>query len=135
MKIGELAAQVGVMPSTLRYYERIGLLPKAARKNGRRHYDPQIIERLTAIRVAKQAGWELTEIQQLLDGIDGQQNFSEQWLAKAEAKLAMIDTRIAELEQMKTLLHRGIACACDSLASCELVQTEMPAPDPTATYS
>ena len=124
MKIGELAERVEMVPSTLRYYERIGLLPPAKRISGRRHYDEAVIERLLAIRSAKQAGWELTEIKELLNGMEGRQAFSAQWAEAAERKLADIEMQIAQLEQMKALVLKGIACACESLAVCELVQAE-----------
>lgn len=124
MKISELAERVQMVPSTLRYYERIGLLPPAKRVSGRRQYDESAIERLLAIRVAKQAGWELTEIKELLNGIEGRQAFSAQWAEAAERKLTEIDAQIIQLEQMKALVLKGIACACESLTACELVQAE-----------
>ncbi len=59
LMIGEVARRAGVRPSALRYYERAGLLPTPRRINGRRRYDPGVLQRLDAIRFAQRAGFTL----------------------------------------------------------------------------
>src|SRR5260370_39412165 len=58
-----IAREAGVRPSTLRYYERIGLLPSARRVAGRRRYDVCALKRLELIAYAKRAGFRLAQIQ------------------------------------------------------------------------
>ena len=59
MTIGEVARQVGIATSAIRYYEEIGLLPPPARVNGRRRYDWSAVQRLCVIEYAQQAGFTL----------------------------------------------------------------------------
>ena len=65
LTIGELARQADVAATTLRYYERIGLLQSPARIGGQRRYDDSILARLEVIRLCKAAGFALDEIQLL----------------------------------------------------------------------
>jgi len=67
LNVSTLARQVGIRPDTLRYYERVGLLPPPLRSPaGYRQYDPAIVERLRFIRGAQQFGLRLREIADLL---------------------------------------------------------------------
>lgn len=71
MRIGELAARAGCSVDTLRYYERLGLLPKVARApNGYREYSPAVLDRLRFIRRAQGFGLDLKEIASLLTVVD-----------------------------------------------------------------
>jgi len=68
MRIGEVAERVGVTTKTLRYYERIGLLPSADRtESGYRSYGPDTLDRVRFIRDAQATGLSLTEIQSVLE--------------------------------------------------------------------
>ncbi|MCA1736998.1 MAG: MerR family transcriptional regulator [Actinobacteria bacterium] len=65
--ISQLASEVGVRPDTVRYYERVGLLPLPARSpNGYRAYDRSDVERLRFIRGAQRMGLKLRDIRELL---------------------------------------------------------------------
>ena len=67
LTVAQVAARAGVRPDTLRYYERIGLLPAARRTSGdHRRYDEAVIERLQFIRGAQRLGLRLDEIRELL---------------------------------------------------------------------
>src|SRR6185369_2435412 len=68
MTIGELAALSNLKPSAIRFYEKTGLLPAPARKNGRRVYSSEAANRLTLIGFAKDTGFSLPEIKLLLHG-------------------------------------------------------------------
>ena len=68
MTIGEVASQAGTTTSAIRYYEEIGLLPRAVRVNSRRRYDPSTVQRLCVIERAQQAGFTLGEISGLFFG-------------------------------------------------------------------
>lgn len=70
ISIGQLAAKAEINASTLRYYESIGLLPAAERKNGQRRYDERLLERINFIKIAQQTGFSIQEIIDLLEGFE-----------------------------------------------------------------
>ena len=65
--IGELARRAGLRASAIRYYEKIGLLPKTQRVGGQRHYEPGVLNYLAVIDVAKRVGFRVDEMQHLRD--------------------------------------------------------------------
>src|SRR4051812_3286731 len=71
LTIGDVARRAGVATSSIRYYERIGLLPKPERSGGQRRYHADVLGKLGFIGVAQSAGFKLREIKELLDGADG----------------------------------------------------------------
>jgi DNA-binding transcriptional MerR regulator len=71
MSIGEVARKMGLRSSAIRYYERLGLIPKAPRVSGRRRYDERVLERLAMVRFAKHVGFSVAEIKVLLSGVEG----------------------------------------------------------------
>jgi len=122
LAISEVAAQAGVQPSALRYYESIGLLPSPRRVNGRRRFDPEVLQRLAVIRVAKEAGFTIQEIQTFLDGFEPDTPLSTRWRTLAEKKLAEIDALILRAETMKSLLQQGLNCGCMTFEDCPMFQ-------------
>ena len=68
MTIGELAAESGMPASTIRYWERIGVLPKPLRVSGQRRYAPDAVQRLAVLRLAQACGFHLDEMRHLLHG-------------------------------------------------------------------
>jgi len=120
LSIGELAKRVGVRASAIRYYESIGVLPRAARMNGRRTYEPSEVERLRRIRLAQQAGFELTEIQSLERGL-GKGSPPAAWRRLAATKLGEIDARVRRLEEMRGMLNAMLRCECESVAACPIL--------------
>jgi MerR family redox-sensitive transcriptional activator SoxR len=66
--ISEVANQIGLRPSAIRYYEQIGILPPAHRVSGQRRYDVTVLHRLTLIQKARQTGFSLEEIKELFFG-------------------------------------------------------------------
>lgn len=122
LKIGELAHQAGVTPHTLRYYEKIGLLPKPARLNGQRFYQSDVLPRLALIRFAQQAGFRLREIRDLLRNFSVDTAPALLWHDPAQRKLQEIDSIIAQYQAMKVLLEQSLRCGCGDFASCELLK-------------
>lgn len=112
MLIGVIAQQSGFSRDTIRYYEKIGLLPlpkKARRENNYKEYSPAILSRLQAIRALKAIGYTLHEIQQVissyerggLDCIAGK----EQILTKVR----LIDEQISQLQTSRQQLLEAVA--------------------------
>jgi len=125
MSIGQVASRAGVRPSTLRYYESVGLLPPPERKNGRRRYDGEVLrevlDRLAVVRVAQQAGFTISEIRMLLDGFAEDTPPSERWRVLAQVKLPEVEALVERALGMKDLLERGLRCECLRLEECALV--------------
>lgn len=112
MTIGRLAKQAGVNIDTIRYYERHGLLPPAVRRpSGYREYRHTDLERLRFIRRAKDLGFTLGEIAELLSLSADRGADMRGVKKKAEARLAQVRTKLAELESMQRGLEQLIA-AC-----------------------
>ncbi|MBV8071657.1 MAG: MerR family transcriptional regulator [Acidobacteriaceae bacterium] len=65
MTIGWVAKESGLAASTIRFYEKAGVLPKPSRVGGRRQYASSVLERLAVVERAKACGFTLTEIRQL----------------------------------------------------------------------
>jgi MerR family transcriptional regulator, mercuric resistance operon regulatory protein len=110
--IGGLARASGVGVETVRYYQRRGLLPEPARPPGEvRRYGEQDVRRLRFIRSAQAAGFTLNEIGELLalDAADDRARAR----ALAQARVAALDARIAELQEARDALA-GLATACAS---------------------
>ena len=115
LSIGQLARQTGVGVETIRFYERKGLLAEPKRKpSGYRQYPAEAIDRLRFIRRAKELGFTLKEIRELLSlRIDPATNCADV-REKAVAKLADIENRIRSLQRMKrTLVKLTKACLSD----------------------
>lgn len=100
MTIGELARRAGVGVETVRYYERRGLVAEPSRgANGYRRYTEDDLARLAFIARAKRVGFTLAEIADLAGA-----GSPSEVLDRAEAKLAEIDARAAELEATRSRL-------------------------------
>ena len=122
MSIGDVARSAGVRPSALRYYEGVGLLPPPERENGRRRYDGEVLDRLAVVRVAKQAGFTISEIRTLLDGFFEDIPPSDRWRLLAREKLPEVEALVERALGMKDLLERGLRCECLSLEDCALIR-------------
>ncbi len=104
MKIGELSKKADVSIDTVRYYEKRGLIPPAARmQSGYRQYTAHDITRLKFIVQAKDLGFSLEEIKQFL-AIRADGRACGQVKSVAESKAAEIETRIQKLSHMRQVL-------------------------------
>ena len=102
MRSGELARQTGVSTDTLRHYERMGVLPAPRRAaNQYREYPPQALDRVKLIRRALAMGFSLTELARILKERDRGGAPCRQVRALATVKLAQLDRRIAEAQQLR----------------------------------
>lgn len=102
LSIGSLAKRVGVNIDTIRYYEREGLLPEPARRaSGYRSYGEGTVAQLRFIRRAKDLGFTLEEIRDLLALSSDRRKGVRAVKKRAELRLAAIDARIAELQRVR----------------------------------
>ncbi len=118
LTIGEVARRAGLRPSAVRYYESVGLLAPPKRVNGRRRYDPGVIEQLAMIQLAQQAGFTLAETRTLLHGFAAPTPPAARWQALAHQKLIEVESLIARAQQMKRILEAGLRCQCATLEEC-----------------
>ena len=118
LTITAVAREAGVRPSTLRYYERIGLLPSARRVAGRRRYDVCALKRLELIAYAKRAGFSLAEIQILQESAYRGNPPALLWCDLAKGKAAELDQVIVRAQEAKRRLATLARCRCRNLAEC-----------------
>src|SRR5579871_3123297 len=118
LTISAVARRAGVRPSTLRYYESVGLLPPPQRVSGRRRYDPAVLVRLTLIAVAQRMGFTIAEIKTLCDGFAPDTPASTRWKVLAAQKLPEVEAHIARAQGMKALLEEAQRCGCLTLDAC-----------------
>ena len=116
--IGEVASKAGLRTSAIRYYERVGLLPPADRRNGRRRYDDSVLRRLAVIHLSQQAGFTIAESKTLLDGFELSTPPSRRWRKMAGRKLDEVEERIERAREMKRLLEVLLQCECPTLDDC-----------------
>jgi len=109
LTIGGLASAAGVGVETIRFYQRRGLIETPTRESGIRRYGNDDLRRLRFIRQAKAAGFTLEEIRELLALDAGEDRSRARELASA--RIAELDSRIAQLEQARDSLRR-LAAEC-----------------------
>ncbi|NOY29726.1 MAG: heavy metal-responsive transcriptional regulator [Planctomycetes bacterium] len=125
MTIGKVANRAGVGVETVRFYEREGLLEKPTRSaSGYRQFDEDVVRRLEFISRAKELGFTLNEIKELLSLRVGPETCCEDIKGKADAKIADIETKITTLRRMKKALIR-LSTACgekEPTADCPILE-------------
>lgn len=112
LSIGQIAVRAEVNPSTLRYYESVGLLPAPERKNGQRRYDERLLDRINFIKVAQQTGFSIQEITVLLEGFEPGDSLSERWEQMAKQKRSELEERKKQINFMIKILDNGLSCKC-----------------------
>lgn len=118
MTIGALAAEIGLPASTIRYWERIGVLPKPLRVSGQRCYTSEAVRRLSVVRLAQACGFRLNEIRDLLHGFGAGVTPAQRWQELAQCKQQELDEQIARLKAMLRAIDRVMQCQCVCLAEC-----------------
>lgn len=124
LTIGKLGEAAGVKVPTIRYYEQIGLLPAPGRSAGnQRLYGQAALDRLAFIRHARELGFPLEAIRDLLSLSDRPGQPCESADAIARAQLAATRTRIARLRALESELERMVAqCAHGTIAECRVIE-------------
>jgi len=127
MTIGKLAAGEGVGVETVRFYQRRGLLALPDRAgSGFREYSEDDQRRLAFIRRARQLGFTLGEISDLLGAGTGDERCADDIVRAAEAKLAAISQQIRDLVQLQCRLRRLVqVCAHGDSENCVALHLDL----------
>ncbi|MGA0542680.1 MerR family transcriptional regulator [Neotabrizicola sp. VNH66] len=125
LTIGKLGQATGVKVPTIRFYEQIGLLPEAGRSAGnQRLYDRATQDRLAFIRHARELGFPIEAIRDLLSLSDRPDQPCAAVDDIARAQLKSVQARIARLKTLELELHRMLdQCACGTIKDCRVIET------------
>lgn len=128
MNIGEAAKQSGVPAKTIRYYEEIGLMPKAGRTaSGYRAYTTAEVETLKFIQRARSLGFSVKDVGDLLTLWRDRERASADVRRIAEGQVQAVERKIAELEAIRRtlqgLIHR---CHGDDRPDCPILDELAP---------
>ena len=128
--IGRAAKATGCHIETIRYYERIGLLPQPARSgSGYRRYSLEHLKRLTFIRRARDLGFPLDEVRRLLRLADRREQSCGQVRDLATRHMRDVQAKIRDLRAMERVMKDMIAqCADGTLPDCPLIEALFRAP-------
>jgi len=106
LTISKAAKLSGVGVETVRFYERQGLVEQPPKPdNGFRSYPPETVRRIRFIRRAKDIGFSLREIHELLGLYFDEQTSCQEVRERAEVKIATMESKIADLNRMKSALQ------------------------------
>jgi DNA-binding transcriptional MerR regulator len=114
LDIAEVAERSGVAASTLRFYEKEGLIAPVGRRGLRRLYAPGVLERLAVIALGRTAGFSLNEIA-LMFGADGKVRIDRAMLS---AKAEQLASTIRKLSALRDGLRHAAACPAPSHMEC-----------------
>ncbi len=121
LPIGVVAELAGVATSTLRYYERRGLVVADRRVSGQRRYGDATVRRLIFVQMLQDAGLSLDDIQGILDAAD-----LDAWKEIAHERMAQLDAEIARLQHARELLALALVCRYDHpLDECQVMNDEI----------
>ena len=128
MKIGEIAAATGVHVETIRYYEREGLVPSPARTaSNYRSYGQEHRRRLTFIRRARDLGFSLNQVRELLGLADDRERSCEAVDEIARRHRIQVRAKIAELSALRRELDNIIGqCRHGRIAECRIMNALAP---------
>ena len=124
MKIGELARATSTKVETVRYYERIGLLLEPGRTDGNyRDYGPAQLARLSFIRRARDLGFTLDPVRELLALADDRDQPCDSVDVVARQHLAQIDKKIRDLRSLRRELDGIIGqCRHGAISECRIIE-------------
>jgi DNA-binding transcriptional MerR regulator len=124
MTIGQLAHAAGVPTTTLRYYERAGLLEPGSRSgSGYRLYGPEAVERLSFIRAARAVGFALEDIGALMKLDAGRGDLCQTEVAALiEKRLAETEARLEDLKRVRAHLSSALSRCRSSHGECAVMQ-------------
>lgn len=124
LTIGAMARKTGTKVQTIRYYEQIGLMPEPDRTDGgQRRYGDAALDRLSFVRHARQLGFSLDAIRELLDLSDNPGTSCADVDAIARRQLKQVEQRLSRLEALRTELKRMVhECTGGRTADCRVLE-------------
>lgn len=124
LSIGMLGRRTGTKVQTIRYYEQIGLMREAERSaGGQRRYAEGDLDRLALIRHARELGFPLDAIRELLDLADNPERPCDEADAIARRQLFRVEQRLRRLEALRAELSRMIEdCSGGRVAECRVIE-------------
>ena len=130
LSIGKLSKQSGVNIETIRYYEKIGVMPAPGRSaGGFRIYEPDHLKRLSFVRRGRQLGFSLDEIRNLLRLVDGHGHTCAEVHALMLSHLAEIRRKIRDLRRLqRAMAEMAARCSGESVPECPIVDALFDAP-------
>jgi Cu(I)-responsive transcriptional regulator len=125
VSIGDLALATGVAVETIRYYERIGLMPVPPRTRGNyRSYDDGHQRRLSFIRRSRDLGFTVEDVRALLDLADRREHDCQAVDTMARRHLEDVERKIEALERLRHELHDMIDhCTRSTVADCRIIRS------------
>ena len=128
LSIGDLARATNTKVVTIRYYEQIGLLPPAERTSSNyRSYSSAHVGRLSFIRRARDIGFSIEQIRELLGLSDQPERPCEAVDAIARQHLTEVERKIRDLQALQRELDNIISqCGCGTIAECRIIEALSP---------
>lgn len=123
LDIGVLAERSGVPPSTLRYYEEIGLIDSFSRHGLRRQYAPEVLQQLALISLGKMAGFPLSEMK----GMFGKDGTADLPRLALHQRADQLDLQIRQLTTLSKALRHVAECPAETHLACPTFQRLMKA--------
>ncbi len=120
---GDLARATGCNPETIRYYEKIGIMPDPPRSTkGYRSYDDTHVRRLKFVMRSRALGFSLEEVRGLLGLVDNRIQTCAEAQAMAEVHLGEVRAKIADLTRIERVLSETVArCTGDAAPDCAII--------------
>jgi len=118
MKIGAVSERLGLPASTIRYYERMGLIDPPQRISGRREFNEQAILALEFVRLSQAAGFTIAETKLVLESYALNPDASGSWRELAQEKQTDVRAQMAALRQVDAILSELLTCDCASFTRC-----------------
>lgn len=118
MKIGEISKRVNMPSSTIRYYEKMGLIDPPERVSGIRQFDSSTLLTLRFIQLCQAAGFTINEVKGLLANPIEDSTEAKLWQPAVEIKRTEIQERINELKKADEVLGELMECTCEAFDVC-----------------
>lgn len=128
LTIGKLSRSTGTKTETIRYYEKIGLLPKPPRTQGNyRAYGAEELARLSFVRRARDLGFSIEQVRALLELSDNRERSCHAIDVLSREHLATVDAKIADLMALRQELARLLEqCVQGTVAECRIIDALAP---------
>lgn len=128
LTIGKLSKATDTAVETIRYYEKIGLLPQPPRTNGNyRSYGESELQRLSFIRRSRDLGFSIDQVRALLSLADEKHQSCAEVDALARRQLEMVERKITDLTALRDELYDLLdQCRRDTIASCRIIERLQP---------